>query len=392
MGIVSGPAGASALLVDGRQVLLSKKTDYSCAAKPAAFAVRNGIPDFPKGTSVDVFGKWDKKAEAYEATSVCLQAVPNKQVSGAGFIDAVKPGPGGSTLVYADGRTLLLLNAGSPGGAAQPIVKQTSPLHTGDPLVAGEWLEYHAEREKDGSLQITEAIAHQRLKTRLNDALRSFKPATFVIPSAGAPGKLKAERLAPTFNLPDDPANLDRLATLGETLIPPWQKQLPPDDPEKIDFRFYEAEKLPVEDCVSFPNGIILVSKKTLSILTEDSDLAGLLAGCVAEVTEAQAARYLPKLAANSGISAGAAIAGAFVPGVGLLALGNAAYSSHEQHAAEEAAARVAVDYLTLAGYSPNSNASAWEKLEGKHGQMAPDKEPGTRSRLAYQAEAEALP
>jgi hypothetical protein len=203
---------------------------------------------------------------------------------------------------------------------------------------------------------------------------------------------LKVARIAPTYILPYDSAVLDRLAAIGDSVIPQWQKQLPAKDSGKVDFRFYEAEKLPVDDCVSFPDGIILVSKKTVGILTIDSDLAGLLANCVAEVTNEQAARYFTKTAANSGISIGAAITGAFVPGVGLIALGDAAYGEHERHIAEEAAARVAVNYLVLAGYPINSGASAWEKIEGKHGQMTPEHDPGTRSRLEYQAEAEALP
>lgn len=77
--------------------------------------MQSGVPVFPPGSSVAVFGKWDKKAEAYRASSVCLQKMPDKSVSGAGFIDAVKPGLGNNTLVYADGRALTLPNLAAPG-------------------------------------------------------------------------------------------------------------------------------------------------------------------------------------------------------------------------------------------------------------------------------------
>jgi hypothetical protein len=190
-GVANNASVDSGLTVDGRHILLSKDTDYSCSTVSGSFTVQSGVPVFPPGSSVAVFGKWDKKAEAYRASAVCLQKMPEKTVSGAGFIDAVKPGPADSTLVYADGRALTLPNPAAPiptGGAGQPVLTMAPPLNAGAPPVVGEWLQYHAERSSDGSLLITQGVVHEKLKTRMSDNFRTFKPATFVIPTTGALG------------------------------------------------------------------------------------------------------------------------------------------------------------------------------------------------------------
>jgi predicted Zn-dependent protease len=210
-----------------------------------------------------------------------------------------------------------------------------------------------------------------------------------VPPANGQDGKLKLAHLQGTFKLVGDQMMEDRVARVGASVVPAWQKAMPNTNPRKIDYQFYVVEKTSVNDCYSIPNGTVLVPKKILTALPEDSDLAAVVAGCVAEVTVDQALHFYSRLTTASALSVGAVAVGVLIPGVGLAALAGGGYNEHEISLAEEQAARIAMTYLQMSGYPATAGATAWEKLEGKHDQMQPGQQPGRRARLEYEAQGE---
>ena len=373
-GYLTAAPEATHLMIDGRRVLTPKGVGSYCGTAVGGLTFHHGMPDFPAGTKLAVYGSWHKKDAAYVADYVCLVSRPEAMVSGSAVIDEVTHTSDG-TLILADGRLLRIPGEGGP-------LRWQSPLSATTPLAAGLWIDYTASRLGDGDFLLKSGT--------LRDAsfgsarTQNWQPMEFVAPSPASPGKLKLSPLTATLKLPYDETILARLSRVGGSVVPAWERSLPDGAPDKHAFHFYLTDWHRMPDCIAFPNGTILVPKKTEAELRNDAQLAGLLAGCVAEVLELQAVRNESKQAVTSGAE-WASLAMPF--GIGLVPLvGGTAYQAHLQEVAESQAARVALTYLQQAHYNPMSAALAWEVLNGKNGAPAPNKQPGTRATYYYRA------
>ena len=109
-GYLGSPPGVAPLVVDGRTVLLSPQTRYSCSASTPV-TTEHDIPVFPLGLQVSVQGSWDKRAQAWRAEQVCPGDLPAKTAAGHGVVDAVVPS-GTDLRIDADGRHFLLAKKG----------------------------------------------------------------------------------------------------------------------------------------------------------------------------------------------------------------------------------------------------------------------------------------
>lgn len=72
--------------------------------------------------------------------------------------------------------------------------------------------------------------------------------------------------------------------SIGESLVPDYQRNMPAGDPNKIDFRFYVIDD-PVPNAFAFPNGMIFVHTGILQIMESEAELAVVLGHEIAHVT-----------------------------------------------------------------------------------------------------------
>ena len=380
-GYVDGPAQDGVLQVSGRPVRLAHDSQFNCTnIPPPGLAIRDGFPVLPRGSRVEVFGRWDKKTAAYSASSVCPVAVPEKEVSGEAVIDAVASSPDGEALL-ADGRRLLIPQTPALRGALGLPAKL-------DALV-GQWLAYKAERQK-GVLVLNGIRTWPDLDSPQEVKLRNAKLLVLTPPTAGQDGRLKVSRLMPSWTLSGDAAAAARVTRVGNSLGPAWGDGSQAINSPRIPITIYVAKNLKMNDCLSIPNGTILVPLRVYERLTEDVELAAVLSGCIAEIEERQEACFSTRQTAASGAS----LAGwAAIAGVGLpVVIGSDVYAAHLRQLKEEQSARVALFYLHQAGYPATAGAAAWEKLDSGHGKMEPNEMPSRRSEIFYKAASENAP
>jgi hypothetical protein len=381
-GYVEGPVADRRLPVDGRSVLLSQKTTYDCDTVQLAYQIKNGLPEYPFGTRVEVYGKWDKTLSVLRARTVCAVGVLPSHASGEGVLDAITT-QGSETVWLVDGSYLHLP---AQGVAQQKMIRFKSEAAPGNNAAKpGDWVAFTGNRGSDGRVFLQTATVSPSIQSDAAERLRRWKPLHLVPPSSGSGGVLQSGRFSPKIRLPYDAEGLARVQRLGESVIPGWEKALAAGDPKKRQFVFYLAVSKQ-KDCTSFPNAVILVPAKTVADLG-DTELAGLLAGCIGEVEEEQTARFATKKAVGE--------ASMYV-GIGLLGsaefVGGAMYTAHINHLIQEENARVAASYLSLTSLPRNADAVAWDKLEGRNGQARLDRQPGTRASFAYQAAYEEVP
>jgi hypothetical protein len=136
-----------------------------------------------------------------------------------------------------------------------------------------------------------------------------------------------------------------RLQTIGERLLPEYQKQMPEADPRKLNFRFFVADSGQVSTGWNFPGGEIVLTQGTLNrIGKDDAALAALLAINMANVLEERQyhAADAPHRTRNLAVAATAAAAltagMVLVPGLAIEELITGSYYTNE--AFESAAAQ----------------------------------------------------
>jgi hypothetical protein len=111
-----------------------------------------------------------------------------------------------------------------------------------------------------------------------------------------------------------------RVQTIGETLIPTYQRDLAAGDPSKINFRFQVVDETKLRDARTLSNGIILVPQQVVTRLKNDSQVATVLADNIACALEKQQLRLIPVGRAMAAGDVALLVGGAFVPGLGFAA------------------------------------------------------------------------
>jgi predicted Zn-dependent protease len=163
-----------------------------------------------------------------------------------------------------------------------------------------------------------------------------------------------------------DPALQARVDRIAATLIPAFQRALPDDDPTKIHFRFQVVDR-DWKDAITMPSGVIVVPRTIVERLTNDSQLATVLADNIATAIEKQDYRAIP---ARNAIGAGQVateVGAIFVPPL-LIAtvaegIGGKAVIIR---LTEEQSGRVSLSLLHDAGYDITQAPLTWWILSSK--------------------------
>ena len=248
------------------------------------------------------------------------------------------------------------------------------------------WLQFSGRRGKDGVLEATKAQFFPAKPTKfkavkgLEITTAKTRPAgakdgTTTSEAAGAPATLtdgvalqQDEQvkigLGRWHTLPADQPLQQRLHRIGMALVPAYQKALAEDDPSKIHFRFFAVDNNKERGAVCLLDGEVLVSTQIIERLSNDDELAAVVADGVACNLQRQAARTVVAMRTELGIDLALDIAGAFIPGVGLARMGVGVNRNNEEEAMEEERLRLALALMQDAGYDPWQAPEAWRFLE----------------------------
>jgi hypothetical protein len=340
------------------------------------------------GERVMVYGSFRDKKRTIKAHKIVEIKPITKEVSGFGLIDRVlsakgDPARGGEWMIRADGYSML-------------IDKQTQstlnpPLAALSDVGANVWVQYKGAPRSDGIVVAGKAVFFRNEVDAKEEKLRAkeeYDPEKVDANSkqsavSKATLGVQIEKIPPYH----DAVMEARVNRIGQSLIPAYQRALAASDPRKLNFRFSLIEANPYGDAINLPNGIILVPKEIVERLTDDSQLATILASNIASALEKQAYREgskLEKALAAEWIGGGAALALSLGPGVAVWATAH-----HVEHSTllrlEEQSDRVGLSLMHDAGYDLSQAPAAWWKLSSKHPDELWLTEPPERSGYLYE-------
>jgi hypothetical protein len=369
---VTRVAGPSDFDVIGQHVVIGPKTkiEQSTAVEPEGGGkarhtqTRVDVHDihvYP-GELADVYGELDEGSHTVTVSRIVLYAsVVHKvhTVNGYGVIDAVLPLPtlaqSGDRLLRADGY-LVLVNS-------QTSIHFEKPLASVADVGVNVWMNFHGTTRGDGTILADKVDFTQNGVSDREDYLREkveYDPTT-VDQNAKQSGLSRVFLGIDPKKIPPykDVAMQARVSAVGAKLVPKYQRDLPPADESRIDFRFEVIDSANSHDAMTLPNGIVLVPRQVVERLQNDSQLATVLADSIARALEKQTLRAQTEstTVAAAGLLAG--VAGGFLAVEKLRSL------------REEQSGRVSLWLLQDAGYDLSQAPLAWWLLSSEKGTMA---------------------
>jgi hypothetical protein len=305
------------------------------------------------GEAVDVYGHSKKKLNAIVATRIDFKPLTRDGISGYAVIDAVAATGSttpGAIQIRADGYPILI--------TANTAVTFNPPLNSRSDIMTNVWVDYDAVPGPGRAFVAQSAKFSQNFITDREDAMRAktdYDPS--VVPLNANP-----DTVAVAVGLGPDPKRIPpwpdatmqiRLNSIGQRLIPDYQKRLPASDPSKINFRFQltDGERWPW--VIALPSGVILVPNRIVERMQNDSQLAAILADAIACALEKQTYRMRIANAATS--AASVASWAAIVPVIGtpalLAGIGGGTSQAIIVRKEEHQSGLVSLDLLHDAGY-----------------------------------------
>jgi hypothetical protein len=377
-GYVSRVASPSDFDVSGSRIIFSPKTTIqvppdlgSAPGQPGDKAKRVPLQDFKPylGEPIDVYGKVNSKEGSVVVSRLVLRRQKAREISGTAVIDAVPSLPGnaapGDLLVRADGYPVLIT-----GKTATHFDK---PLASVSEVQTNVWITFHGKQRPDGVVVADRASFAKNTISEGKDHLRQKSEYD---PAAVAPDAKQSE-LSKTFTGIDpkqippykDEAMEARVKSIGEKLVPAFQRDLPQTEETKIDFRFQVIDNAKWRDAVTFENGVILVPRQVVERMQNDSQVSAVLADHIARSLEKQPLDVHGdenKIAAAELIGTGL---GFIIPGVGIatdVAMIAGPAEPRRQQLRQEQSGRVGLALMKDAGYDITQAPLAWWLLDSK--------------------------
>ncbi len=309
-------------------------------------------PQWVVGQSVTVRGS--KSKDVLTAKVFDLDPPASLKVEGFAIVDRLMPpSPPATAMIRADGYLLRVT----------PKIKLAFTEGTGRQPATNQWVHYAGTLLPDGTVD-AHAIAFSANKvTSLEGVMRKRSEydsaAVKESDKQSSVSKFFLGRNAKKIPAYDDPVMQARVSSVGQRVVPEFQRNLPADDPTKIDFRFQLVDDSTLLDGMALTSGIVLVSYQVVEAMPSDAELASVLATGVAEIMQEQAVRALP---GNLALSA-AGLGTLFVTG-GVLGYAGIAVAQHvREQRREEQSTRVALMLMDDAGYDIREAPKAWWRL-----------------------------
>ena len=377
-GVVTRAGTPQSFFVDEREVhcapgktkVVQLRTDGLTPDQPIA------CPQWVLGQYLTVEGRKDKSTQAVVAKEFVLDPPASLKVDGFAIVDRVLPPVAPATaMIRADGYILRVTSktkiAFGEGTGSQPATNQ--------------WVRYAGKLLPDGTVDAQALAFIPNKVTGLEGVMRrkSEFDSAAVKESDKQGGFSKAVLGRNAKKLPayDDPAMQARVSAVGQRLIPSFQRDLPPDDPTRIDFRFQLVDDSTLLQGLALPSGIVLISYQVVEAMPTDAELASVLAVGVAEILQEQAIRALP---GNLALSA-ASLGGLFVTGGVLWPTASAVAQHVREERREEQSTRVALTLMDDAGFDISEAPKAWWRLSTPEQKPLGEIPMPERARYAYQ-------
>ncbi|MGO9110260.1 MAG: hypothetical protein ACLP9L_13630 [Thermoguttaceae bacterium] len=374
-GYVTRVASSSDFDVNGYRVICGTRTQTTIGQPQSKEVLSNqGCPQdrLYLGEPVKIYGSVKKKEHAVEAEQIEAQPVVRGEITGSAVIDALPAHDSAgaqpeSLIVRADGYRILI-------GSATTVAWDPPPNSVAA-VVPGDWIEYKGKQRADGII-VAESAKLSRTYVSNGDE-KLHKKYDFVDPNDPTKG---VRVLTGTIRPYQDAAMQARVNTIGDRLVPAYQRALPDTEPARINFRFLVVDKKHWHDALTLPGGIILVPRQVVERMQNDSQLATVLADNISCLLEKQPDRDIPASVELTAVGVGADVVGIFVPGVGLAATAAGVSEEEMMIKAEQQSGRVSLGLLRDAGYDINQAPVAWWLL------AASKPEPTSKILLPYRA------
>jgi hypothetical protein len=364
-------------VVGGRQFTISRQTQFGLIDSGSPSTSSPLRQALQIGVYVEVAGRETYTMGPIVATTVLVHDEWNEKVGGLGVItQVISPGP--DAVFDADGYRVRI--------TPDTKVSLYSNLNSLDEVAANTWVSFSGKRGQDGILVAAKAhfiaakptkfkaaknLEIRTVKTRpagTNDnSLTSEGTGTPALAADGASLQQDEELkvgLGRWHTLPADQPLQQRVHRIGMALVPVYQREMADDDPSKIHFRFFAIDDNKLRGNVTLLDGAVLVSKQSIERLSSDDQLAAVIADGVAYSLQRQAAEHVKM----NRVAWGAAIADAFVPGVGsavMLAGGMSGVKS--ETILQQERFRISLALMRDAGFDPWQAPEAWRLVEPKN-------------------------
>ncbi|MGI8639825.1 MAG: M48 family metallopeptidase [Pyrinomonadaceae bacterium] len=292
------------------------------------------------------------------ALQIKLRTNPdNWEVQVDGYLDRVE-----DQYAFVDGAKVVLPPNTALVGEGQIFVSLKD-------IPPGSLLDLKGVRQANGSVVIKQGTVKPNVFTPHEMQLVEKLKQGLTVPP---PGELGAgvkigER---TFKVVEDLKVNTMVIKVGDRVVPKYLRNLSPEDPNKIVFRFYVLED-ETPNAVAFADGSVFVHTGLLKRLENEAQLAIVLGHEIAHVTNehvrrrAEAAGNQALLAAIIGAAAGKALGQE--AGESITKLGYVLMSNKFSGDMEDQADRVGLYYAYQAGYDVREAPKIWRRLMGNY-------------------------
>lgn len=158
----------------------------------------------------------------------------------------------------------------------------------------------------------------------------------------------------------------DYVNSVGRKIVPEYLRTLPVDHPDHIDFKYYLVEDETL-NASAFPNGAVIIHTGMLKKISNEAQLAAVIAHEIAHVTQKHHAKNYRKRKNWKEASSVLMVATAVTTGSTLPALAvgmvSEMYVSEYSRNQETQADRVGLRYMYDGGYDPREAANIWKRL-----------------------------
>ena len=372
---------------------ITKEQEFALDFENASPEITFQLHDIRVGVELEIRGTLNEDTGELKASAITVDLEQFKSIRQTAFVSHA---PQGIQLLdgswagelHADGQTIRVTNATQvvfkPTKREKKLAEQqkkarkteaedhetVEPLESLDQVTVGMAMTYEGKRDRD-----TGKILADRIEFAMNDLedgeakmWKSLKTSV-TAPKALKPGELKIEKVGKFTLVPDDEVQ-HYVRTLGQAMIPAYQRNLPDSDPRKIPFQFFVVQDKEV-NAFATPNGIVVINSGLIEMLENEAQLAAIVGHEVAHSTHEHTWRgQQHKKKTRIGIALAGAVASAY--GLGSLAdianMVNGAIVNGHNRSLENQSDRVGLEYMVDAGYDPRQAPAVWKLMAKENG------------------------
>jgi hypothetical protein len=335
--------------------------------------------DMRVGTELEVKGEYDETTRTLKAKTIKAFLEDNRRIRRTAVLEQLPSltikDSGWEGEIHADGQIISVLPSTSvtikpnkQERKSQPDTEdaKASKLTSIEGLNLDTFVRYEGTRQPSGKIVAQKIeFRHGELENGEAKMWKHYEPKVKDPDySAFIPGQLKMHWKK--YRIVPEREAQKYIETLGESLVPAHQKDLPADSPLKIPFRFYLVQSKHF-NASAYPNGVVVVHSAVFDVLQNEAQLAFVLAHEISHSVEKHTWQELhyhrtELIALRAG--------GAFIPFGGGLATSLAASGIQNQYirSLEDQADRVGLEWMLAAGYDIREAPASWKALSLQKG------------------------